>query len=79
MTRVFYVLIALAGLAAAIANRRFATASERSSAQHFGREIRPGSKEHRFMVIWSRTLAVLVGTTIFVLGILGALGIIWTD
>jgi hypothetical protein len=29
------------------------------------------------MAAWSRTLAVLVGTTIFLLGTLGALGVIW--
>ena len=77
MVRIFYALIALVGLGAAIANRRFATASHESSAKFFRRPVRQGSTESRFMTAWSRTLAVIVGLMLFVMGALGALGIIW--
>lgn len=77
MTRVFYAVIALGGIATVIANRHFAAASERTSDDVFGRPVRPGSARQRFMAAWSRTMAVVVGTTIFVAGTLGALGVIW--
>jgi hypothetical protein len=79
VVRVLYVVIALGGLAAAVANKHFATASQRSSAKYFGRVIRPGSGEQRFMVAFSRGLTIVVGTAMFVGGILGAFGLIWQD
>lgn len=78
MVRIFYALIALGGLAAAFANRRFAVSAHDTSARYFGREVRPGSRESRFMTVYTRVLAIVVGLGMFVLGMLGALGVIWT-
>lgn len=77
MARILYGLIALMGLAAAVANRRFATASHDSSARFFGRRVRPCSTESRFLTAWSRILAIVAGLLMFVMGTLGALGVIW--
>lgn len=79
MSRLLYVIIALAGLGAAIANRRFAEASHDSSERFFGRRIERGSAESRFMGVWTRVLAVVVGLALFAMGVLATLGVIWTD
>ncbi|WP_306214346.1 hypothetical protein [Actinoplanes sp. RD1] len=70
-------MVSWGGLLAAINNRRFAEASHDSSAKVFGRPVREGSRESRFMNVWSRTIAVLVGSGLFVMGTLGTLGVIW--
>jgi hypothetical protein len=77
MERVLYAAVALGGLAAALANRHFAAAAHRSSARYFGRPLRPGSADARFMTIWSRSLTIVVGLGLAVLGTLGVLGVIW--
>lgn len=76
MVRVFYAAIALGGLAVVIGNRRFAASSHAASAKYFGRRVREGSAESRFMGAFSRVLAVVVGLVLFVGGTLAAFGLI---
>lgn len=79
MDRAVAVLIALAGLGAVVFNRRFGRSSVTSSREFFGRELREGSREYRFMVLYSRVIAVVVGSLMFLAGTLDLLGISWRD
>jgi hypothetical protein len=74
--RVVYGVIAIVGLGAIVADRRFARASADASRNSFGRDVRPGSREHKFMAAYSRIIAMAVGTTMFIAG-LGIFGIHW--
>lgn len=77
MVRIGYALVAIFGVAAALSNKRFARASAASSKEFFGRNVREDSREHRAMQVWSRTIVILVGTAMFVIGVLGVFGISW--
>jgi hypothetical protein len=79
MGRLFYLVFVVVGLAAAVLNRRAAARAHENSARIFHRPLRPGSAESRFMTVFSRTLAVVVGLTMAVLGVLGATGVIWQN
>jgi hypothetical protein len=79
MVRIGHGLVAILGLAAALSNKRFARASTASSKEFFGRDVREGSREHKAMQVWSRTIAILVGTVMFVAGVLGVFGISWQE
>ncbi len=67
------------GLYAVVRNRSVAEASVVSSRRYFGIQLRDGSRAYRFNWIFSRTLALVVGTLLLVCGSLGAIGIDWRD
>ncbi|MCA2211673.1 hypothetical protein [Jidongwangia harbinensis] len=73
MERTTSVIVALAGLAIVILNRRFGRVAITNSREIFGRDIRKGTREYRVMVLYSRTLAVIVGSLMLILGTLDAL------
>ncbi|MEV0896087.1 hypothetical protein [Actinoplanes sp. NPDC049802] len=75
MERVMYGVLAVAGVLAIAFNRRFAASSVESSRSFFGREMRSGTREHRFTAGYARVVAILVGTAMIVSGILGAAGV----
>jgi hypothetical protein len=77
MARILAVLLALAGVAAIVANKQFARSSARSSREIFGRDV--GSREARFQAVFTRVLAVVVGAALVVMGVLGAFGVIWNE
>ena len=48
----------------------------RRSREHFGIEIRPGTRHHRFMTIFIRTLNVVGGGALVAFGFLGMFGVL---
>ena len=70
-----YGLLAVAGVLAIVFNRRFADSSIQSSRSFFGREVRPGTREHRSTTGYARVVAVLVGAAMIAFGVLGITGI----
>jgi hypothetical protein len=79
MDRVISTLVALIGLGLIITNRKFPDISMANSREIFGREIHEGSREHKFAIIFSRSLALFVGSVMLVFGTLDALMIDWRD
>jgi hypothetical protein len=67
------------GLYAVVRNRSMAESSVVSSRRYFGIHLRDGSRAYRFNWIFSRTLAIVVGTLMLVAGSLGVIGIDWRD
>ena len=67
------------GLFALYENKAFARASTKSSREQFGRPLREGSREHRFNRVFTRTLAIVVGSLLVIGGVLAGLGIDWRD
>jgi hypothetical protein len=49
---------------------------ETKSRNFYGAELPEGSKRQRFTVSYSRILAVVIGSVLAIMGILGALGIV---
>ena len=76
MDRLAPALVALIGLALIVMNRKAPDVAMTNSRAIFGREIRAGSREHRFTVIFARSLAIFVGSVMMVGGTLDAL---WSD
>lgn len=79
MDRVTSALVALIGLVIIIMNRKFPEIAMTNSRDVFGREIRKGSREHRFATIFSRSLAAFVGSVMLIFGTLDALLIDWRE
>ncbi|GIE92510.1 hypothetical protein [Actinoplanes regularis] len=77
MDRIISALVALVGLAIIIENQKFPDIAMTNSREVFGREIREGSREHRFTVIFSRLLAIFAGSAMLICGSLDALMIDW--
>ncbi|MCY1136693.1 hypothetical protein OWR29_01690 [Actinoplanes sp. Pm04-4] len=75
MERIMYGVLAVAGVLAIFFNRRFGISGVESSRSFFGRDPRPGSREHRFTMAYGRAMAVLVGAAMVVFGALGVVGI----
>ena len=75
--RIMAAAIALVGLVAIAMNKRFARMSIISSREYFGIELPEGIRRYRFTIVYSRTIAIIVGLFMFVLGTLEALGIDW--
>ncbi len=75
--RVGAVAVAAMGLFAVIANKRFARASIVSSREFFGDRLPEGSRRYRFTIAYSRTIAIIAGSLMFVFGTLDVLGIDW--
>jgi len=73
MDRITPALVALAGLAVIILNRRFGRAAITNSREVFGRDIQKGTREYQFSIIFARVLAVIVGSGMLILGTLDAL------
>ena len=59
------------GLYAVVRNRRFAEASVAASENHFGVRLREGTRAYRFNWIFSRSMAIGVGTLMMIGGFLG--------
>ena len=74
--RVIAGFVAVMGVTAVFLNRRFGQASVDASRDLYGVDLAEGSTRHRFTVGYSRVLAVVIGSAMAVLGVLGALGII---
>lgn len=72
-------VVAAIGLYAAVRNRYFAEASVATSRKHFGIHLREGSRAYRFNWIFSRTLTIVIGALMLILGGLGAIGIDWRE
>jgi hypothetical protein len=72
-------LVAVMGLIALLENKAFARSSVQSSSRYFGIDLREGTRAYRFNWVFSRTMASVVGTLLFVAGILGVAGIDWRD
>lgn len=70
-------LVALCGLAVIFFNKRFADASVKTSQEVFGISLREGTRAYKINRIYSRSLAILVGTVMFIGGTLGALRVDW--
>jgi len=73
MDRLGLVFIALFGLFAVVANKKFADGSSRASRTYFGRDMREGSVSYTA----ARVMTVVVGAALFVLGLLGVFGVIY--
>jgi hypothetical protein len=76
MKRVAAVFVALIGIGAVVMNRRFGRASVDASRNFYGIDLSEGSRRRRFTVVYSRILAVVVGSAMAVTGILMAVGVI---
>lgn len=50
--------------------------SSRAARRIFGRNIKEGSREHRFALVWDRVFMTVCAGALCVLGILGTLGVI---
>jgi len=72
-------VVAALGLCGVVRNRSIAKASVVKSRRYFGIHLREGSRAYRFNWIYSRILAVVAGTVMFVCGLLGVFGIDWRD
>jgi hypothetical protein len=77
MDRVLSAFAALTGLALIILNRHAPRIAMTNSREVFKREIRKGTREYRFAVIFSRSLAVFVGSGMLIMGTLDAFMIDW--
>src|SRR5690349_22519299 len=71
--------VAVMGLFALMENEAFARSSVQASSRYFGIDLRKGSRAYRFNWVFSRTMATVAGTLMFVVGILGVAGIDWRD
>jgi hypothetical protein len=71
--------VAVMGLYGLLENEAFARSSVRTSSRYFGIDLRKGSRAYRFNWVFSRTMAIVVGTLMFVAGILGVAGFDWRD
>jgi hypothetical protein len=71
--------VAALGSYGVVRNRSVAEASVVSSRRYFGIHLREGSRAYRFNWIFSRTIALVVGTVMLVCGLLGVVGIDWRD
>jgi hypothetical protein len=76
MGRVLCGLFVFLGVLAVLRNRRAPDMAMRRSREQFGIEIKPGTRHHRFMTIFARTLNVVVGCTFVVVGFLGMFGVL---
>ena len=71
--------VAVMGVYSVMRNRSVAESSVVSSRRYFGIHLREGSRAYRFNWIFSRSLAVVVGTFLAVCGALGVFGVDWRD
>ena len=78
MERVLHAVVAITGVAVIVARQRFVRSSARASRELFGRDVREGSREAAFQSAFTQVLAFVVGGALFVMGLLGAFGVIWT-
>jgi hypothetical protein len=76
MGRVFCGLIVFLGALAVLHNRRAVDLATRRSREQFGIEIRQGTRHHRFMTIFARTLNIVGGSALVVMGFLGMFGVL---
>ena len=77
--RIVAAMVAGMGLFAVVRNRRFAEASIAASHKYFGIRLREDTRAYRFNWIWSRTIAIVVGSLMVIAGGLGAIGVDWRD
>ena len=61
---------------AVMTNRQAPANAMRKSQLQFGIEVRPGTRHHRFMTIFARTLHIVVGSALVVIGFLGMFGVL---
>jgi len=76
MGRLICGLIVLLGAHAVMRNRRAVDVAVRRSRDQFGIEIRPGTRHHRFMSIFARSLNIVGGSAMVVIGFLGMFGVL---
>jgi hypothetical protein len=74
--RIIYGLFVLLGAMAVMRNRQAVDLAVRRSREQFGIEIRPGTRHYRFTAVFARTLNIVVGTAIVVVGFLGMFGVL---
>ncbi len=79
MDRLFGLFAIGMGVFAVVARERFVRGSLDTSRNVFGRDVRPGTREHAFMTRFTRVWVTLCGTVLVMLGTLGLLGVIWQD
>ena len=77
MDRIIPTLLAVGGVLAVAFNRHFGDVAITNSRRIFGVDYRVGSRGYRFMFWFGRTLAIVVGSAMAVLGMLDALRIDW--
>ena len=73
MIRLVFGFVAALGVATVIANKWFAEVF--ASANLSSRSAQRSSRKHRLMTGYARTIAILVGGLLCVVGVLGAIGI----
>jgi hypothetical protein len=76
MERFICGLFVLLGVGAVLKNRQTVDVAVQRSREQFGIEIRPGTRHYRFTAIFARSLNIVGGSAMAVLGFLGMLGVL---